>query len=221
MTTIRKANRAMDESRLSRSTAALSSPHTSQLTTPRHGHRGHRPIQPPHPHTMTTRHGPDVTNDGPRPDVTDMGPSEVGPTETGPLLKRPTELMATKVYGAATSGEVTSTASSPTRSDTPTPLGKTIHGPWPTEGATDLTDLTETGPLLKSPPELMAMNRPGLRVAASTAWSPTCSDKPSATSNAFLLTTTADATVHTRWEDIAFGEEDTRKGKDFSSGGGR
>ena len=85
----------------------------------------------------------------------------------------------------------------------------------------DLTDLMETGPLplLKSPPELMATNRPGLSVAASTAWSPTCSDKPSATFDAFPLATTANATVHTRREDIAFGKEDTRMGPDLSSGG--
>ena len=62
---------------------------------------------------MTTRHGPDVTNDGPRPNVTDVGPTEVGltevgPTETGPTftdLAEPTD-GTRPLYGAITSGEV-------------------------------------------------------------------------------------------------------------------
>ena len=115
---------------------------------------------------------------------------------------------------------VTPATSSHTRSDTPTPVGKMVYGPQPTEGVTVLTNLTETGPLLKSPPELMATTRPGSSMATSTAWSPTLSNNPSAASDAFSLTTTADATVHNRREDIAFGEEDTRKGQDFSIGGG-
>ena len=60
----------------------------------------------------------------------------------------------------------------------------------------NLMDLTETVPLLKTLLELMATNRLGLNMAASTAWSPTCSNKPSAPSNAFPLTTTTDATDH-------------------------
>jgi hypothetical protein len=82
-----KTNRAMDESRSPSGMAALSPTHTSGSTTPRHGHCGHRPIQPPCPRTMTTHHGP-------RLDFTDEGPTAVGPTATGPPLgntKEPTE----------------------------------------------------------------------------------------------------------------------------------
>ena len=89
---------------------------------------------------MTTRHGPqlDVTDVG----LTEVGLTEIGPTETGPLTEvGPTETGPTfmdlaeptdgtrPLYGAITLGEVTLAASSPTRSNTPTSLGRTVHGP--------------------------------------------------------------------------------------------
>ena len=117
------------------------------------------------------RHGPwlNVTNDGPRPNVTNVGPTEiglteVGPTDTGPMITelagprdgtRPlySAITSGKIYGATTLGAVMLAALSRTCSDTPTPLGRTGHSPQPTEAPTYPTGtslvlfgMTKTGP---------------------------------------------------------------------------
>ena len=61
--TTTKDRTAMDESHSPLATAATPPTHTPGSTTPRHGHCGHRPIQPTcpiQPRTMTTCHGPNL-----------------------------------------------------------------------------------------------------------------------------------------------------------------
>ena len=79
---------------------------------------------------------------------------------------------------------------------------------------------TETGPPLGGPMEPTEENCSLVSAVPSAATSPTRANKPSATSDSSPLTTTADATDHDRIEDVAFGNGDTRKGDDFSSGRG-
>jgi hypothetical protein len=92
----------------------------SPTLTTRRGHRGHCPIQPPHPIQpciMKTRHGP-------RLDGTNEGPPLGGPAEVGPLLRGQTEENRRPLLGAV--------ALSPTQ------WGTTGHGPWLNGGPTEV-----------------------------------------------------------------------------------
>ena len=75
----------MDESRSPSATAASPPTHTPGSTAPRHGNRGHRPVKPPRPRTITTRQGPRLETTTEDPTIlTNMNPPATNPTMPDP-----------------------------------------------------------------------------------------------------------------------------------------